>query len=225
MPKGLLITFSGLDGAGKSTQIDLLMDRLRAGGHDPVYLWTRGGYTALFERLKSLLRRLPGRAMPPAGPNPARAQAFRKGWVRRAWLVLALLELIWVYGLQIRWWQVRGRDVVCDRYLWDTLIDFRLNYSEERVESWWLWFILARVAPQPDVAFLMLVPVEESVQRSDLKGEPFRDPPAVLAERLVQYQTMAQGSRWTVLNGQCSKIELAEVIYRRVKASRMTSML
>jgi hypothetical protein len=126
--QGSLIVFSGMDGAGKSTQIELLLERLRREGRNPVYLWSRGGYTPLFEKLKSLLRRLPGRAVPPSGHNPARAQAFGKGWVRRTWLVLALLDLLRVYGVQVRWLRRRGRPVVCDRYVWDTLIDFLLTF-------------------------------------------------------------------------------------------------
>lgn len=216
MQQGLLITFSGLDSAGKSTQIELLMDHLRQGGQKPIYVWTRGGYTSLLERLKALLRRLPGRAVPPPGNNPRRAQVFSKGWIRRLWLVLALLDLLWVYGLQVRWWLWRGKPVVCDRYLWDTLVDFRLNFSQERVERWWLWRLLVKVTPQPDAAFLLLVPVEESVRRSDRKGEPFRDLPAVRAERLAQYQSLAQAGYWQVLDGQRSVDNLADEIWKEV---------
>jgi len=209
VPKGLLVTFSGIDGAGKSTQIELLMEHLRQEGRKPLYVWTRGGYTPLFEGLKVLLRRLPGRAVPPSGNNPQRAQVFSRGWVRRLWLVLALLDLLWLYGLQLRWWRWRGRAVVCDRYLWDTLIDFRLNFPHEQVERWWLWRLIVRIAPRPDAAFLLLVPVEESVRRSDVKGEPFREPPEVLAQRLAQYQALAQDGHWHVMDGRRPIPELA----------------
>jgi len=214
MGKGLLITFSGLDSSGKSTQIQLLMDRLRQGGRRPIYIWSRGGYTPLLERSKSLLRRLPGRVIPPPGKNPQRVRALGKGGVRRLWLLLALLDLLWVYGVQLRWWRWRGQAVVCDRYLWDTLVDFHLNFPLERVGRWWLWRLLVRVSPQPDVAFLLLIPVEESVRRSDVKGEPFRDPPEVLAQRLARYQALAQEGYWQVMDGQRSVDDLAGEIWK-----------
>ena len=219
--QGLVVAFSGLDGAGKSTQIELLMDHLRRRGRKPIYVWTRGGYTPLFKGLKALLRRLPGRAVPPPGNNPQRAQAFSKGWVRRLWLVVALLDLLWLYGLQLRWWRWRGRAVVCDRYLWDTLIDFRLYFPQERVEHWWLWRCLVRAAPQPGAAFLLLVPVEESVRRSDVKGEPFCDPPEVLARRLAQYQALAQGGHWQVMDGRRPIPELEAEVWTTVESASM----
>jgi dTMP kinase len=203
MRQGVLIVFSGLDGAGKSTQIELLLERLRQNGQRPHYLWTRGGYTPLFERLKVLLRKLPGRVVPPSGYTPQRAQAFGKGWVRRLWLSAALLDLLWVYAVKVRWWRWRGQIVVCDRYLWDTLIDFRMNFPQEHIERSLLWRCLARLAPKPDAAFLLLVPVEESVRRSDVKGEPFRDTFEVLAQRLAHYQALAdETGAWHVLDGQ-----------------------
>jgi dTMP kinase len=212
----LLIAFSGLDGAGKSTQIDLLLKRLRLEGQNTVYIWTRGGYTSLFERLKTLARGLPGRLAPPPGLNPQRIQAFRRRRVRRLWLVLALLDLLWVYGLQVRWWRWCGRAVVCDRYLWDTLVDFRLHFPLEQVECWWLWRLLVRVTPLPDVVFLLLIPVEESIRRSDKKGEPFRDSPEILVKRLAQYQNLAELSYWSVLDGQRPINDLAAEIRQYV---------
>lgn len=201
MGRGGLITFSGIDGAGKSTQIALVMEHLHGKGERPVYLWTRGGYTPLFEGLKAILRRLAGRAVPPPGNNPRRAQALGRRRVRRLWLALAILDLLLVYGVKIRWLRWRGRSVVCDRYLWDTLIDFRLYHSVENVERWFLWRLLAGMTPRADAAFLILVPVEESVRRSDLKGEPFRDPPGILAKRLAEYEALLGQPGWHPMDG------------------------
>ncbi|MCP4357182.1 MAG: hypothetical protein GY796_04075 [Chloroflexi bacterium] len=198
----MLIVFSGLDGAGKSTQIELVLADLRTQGINPVYLWVRGGYTPLFNAAKSVLRRLSGgRIVPPSGQSATRTKAMRQSWKRRLWLWLAMLDLIVVFGVQIRWWRWQGRPIICDRYIWDTLIDFRLNFSQEAVERWWLWRVLLQVTPIPDVAFLLLIPVEESVRRSQLKNEPFPDAPDVLAVRLVQYESLAEQGYWQVLDG------------------------
>ena len=199
--RGSLITFGGLDGAGKSTQIALLTDYLVKSGRKPVYIWTRGGYTTLLQGLKTLSRRFLSRRLPPSGNCSQRSQAFSKWWVRRLWLSLAMLDLLWVYGVQIRWHRYRGRRVLCDRYLWDTAIDFRLNFPQEKLDDYWLWRLLEIISPQPDASFLMLLSVEESVRRSEMKGEPFPDPPEVLRQRLAYYQDLIPRVPFHVLDG------------------------
>jgi len=220
----MLIVFSGLDGAGKSTQIDLVLDDLRQCGKNPVYLWVRGGYTPLFNLTKSIARKLSGgRAVPPSGQSKARSQALSKPWKRRLWLLLALLDLIFVYGLQVRWWRLRNRPVVCDRYTWDTLVDFRLNFPQEQVEQWWLWRLLMRLTPQPDTAFLLLIPVTESVRRSKLKNEPFPDAPEVLASRLAQYKALAKQGYWLVLDGRFPIKKLHQTIQSQIRYAGETA--
>jgi len=54
MSGGQFITFEGIDGAGKSTQIEFLVERLRAQGHDVLVTREPGG-TSLGERLRELL--------------------------------------------------------------------------------------------------------------------------------------------------------------------------
>ncbi|MCW2922026.1 MAG: dTMP kinase [Thermoleophilia bacterium] len=54
MEKGLLISFEGVDGSGKSTQLARLADRLRAVGTEPLLVREPGG-TALGERIREIL--------------------------------------------------------------------------------------------------------------------------------------------------------------------------
>ncbi len=217
MSKGKIIVFSGLDGGGKSTQIARLREHLHAQGFKTHYLWTRGGYTSGFQFIKQILRRTGGKkAIPPRGHSPQRERAFSRPWVRKIWLVFAIADLMRVYGVQVRWLRRKGVDVICDRYVWDTQIDFRLNFPQEDVDKWRLWRALERVTPRPDAAFLLLIPVEESVKRSDVKGEPFRDPPEVLAQRLEQYRRLAGEGHWHVLDGRRSIEDLAAEIRQRV---------
>ncbi len=216
MKRGRLVVFSGLDCAGKSTQIERLRLRLRKGGVEPVYLWSRGGYTPGFVALKAFLRRLSrGRVVPQAGPSTQRAQAMGHGRTRRMWLRLSLLDLIWLYGVQVRWWRLCGKTVICDRYIGDTLIDFTLNFPQENVVSWWLWRLLERVTPRPDAAFLMLIPVEESQRRAVLKNEPYPDTPEVLAQRLSYYQGQTAAGRWQALDGLRPIDDLATEIWEK----------
>lgn len=217
--RGRLIAFSGLDGAGKTTQIELLIEHLRHTGSTPRYLWTRGGYTPRLEDLKQLLRRLPGRVIPPSGPSPLRTKSLRRSWIRRLWLVAALTDLALLYGIQVRWWVWRGETVICDRYLWDTLIDLRLNFPGEAIEAWPLWRLLKQVAPEPDIALALLIPVEESLRRSKIKDEPFPDSAEVLAKRLAEYEELTEVAGWEVLDGRQPVETLAARIWTEVAVS------
>ncbi len=55
MTPGRFITFEGTEGAGKSTQIHLLADHLRAAGHDVLTLREPGG-TPIGEEIRHLLK-------------------------------------------------------------------------------------------------------------------------------------------------------------------------
>ena len=54
----MIIVFSGLDGAGKSTQIEILRKKLMHGGSSSKILWARGGYTPCFELVKTIKKNL-----------------------------------------------------------------------------------------------------------------------------------------------------------------------
>jgi thymidylate kinase len=194
MLNGKLFTLSGIDGAGKSTQIDLLMQSVAIIGKKPVYLWTRGGYTGPFNFLKTCLRKVLGKKLPPSGRNSSREKAFQKFWIRNLWLNLAIFDLIVVYGFYVRWLRLLGRYIIADRYISDTWIDFKLNFPEVNYDKWYLWKILIWLTPEPDKSFVLLIPVAESLRRSEMKNEPFPDSKEVLEKRLELYQSFAPAS-------------------------------
>ena len=139
-------------------------------------------------------------------------KALRRSWLRRAWLAGALLDVAWVLAVRVRLLRRRGRVVLCDRHLVDTLIDLRLNFPMEAVERWWLWRAVERLVERPEASFMLLVPVAESQRRSDLKGEPFRDAPDVLEARLAHYRALAASSRCTILDGSEPAADIAATI-------------
>lgn len=206
--RGKLIVFSGLDGAGKSTQIEFLIDYLRNRGQLPKCIWTRGGYTTLFNGLKNLLRKLMGGHIPPPGHSEKREQVMRSKRVQKFWLIIALLDLLRVYAFQIRFWLWSGKIIICDRYLADTFIDFKINFKNQAIERWFLYKLVLWASPRPDVSFLMLIPVEEAIKRSGRKDEPFPDSPEILNKRLSMYQELLNDENWNILNGLKCREEL-----------------
>jgi thymidylate kinase len=212
---GPLILFSGIDGAGKTTQIARVEAALSARGQHPRRVWARGGYTPLFSLAKRVLRSLPGRAIPPPGRSERRQQALRQGWVRTLWLQVAIFDLMIYYGLWVRWLRLRGNVVLSDRYLDDTALDFALNYPESEVTRWLSWRMLWRVAPRPTAAFMFLIPAAESLRRSRQKDEPFPDSEQTLARRLEAYETICASGVWQRIDG----LQDREVITRQLLAA------
>jgi len=208
MHRPMLIAFSGTDGGGKTTQIELLVGRMRRTGNKVCMFWSRGGYTPGMVLLKDSMRRLwPGK-VPAAGPSDSRTKAFQSPRMRRLWLTLAILDLFFWYNVWLRWKHLLGYSVVLDRYYGDTALDFVLNFPQETITEWWLWRVMVWLAPRPQAAFLLLVPVQESERRSKLKHEPFPDSSEVLQKRLDHYERLAVDGCWQCLDGCRSESEL-----------------
>ena len=183
----MIVAVSGLDGAGKSTQIDLLSKSLSGKGVRVRLLWARGGYTPGFEFIKRILRRMLGQKAFPSGRSKQREKKLEDPLVQTIWLSLAILDLCVVWGLYIRFFDKKNSVVICDRYLNDTLLDFRRNFPNVDLSKSYLWKLLVFITPKPDVSFLFWVPVLTSLERSISKSEPFPDSKETLEWRLDCY--------------------------------------
>jgi len=187
LKKGKHIVFSGLDCSGKSTQIELLNNLLNERNQKSLVFWSRGGYTPGFQKLKDILRLFSGNKLPKSGNSPQRDKALSNPLIRKIWLLIAMIDLFYYYVIYLRIKCLIGYHIICDRYLLDTNIDFKLAYPQSITEKWLLWRIIKFFALKPDFHFVFTIPVAESVIRSKSKFEPFPDTPETLSKRLMQY--------------------------------------
>lgn len=209
---GLLVALSGIDGAGKSTQISLLSEKFDTEGVPYVYLWTRGGNTPGVTFIKSFLRRFSPLRLPPPGRSEGRTKMLAKPRVQILWLIAAILELCWIYGIFVRWQTFRGRLVLCDRYLADTLIDFKVMFPQQEVEVWMLWKFLVKITPAPAASFFLKIPLDTSFERCLVKYEPFPDTDEEKRTRYNLYVSHFTEDKATIIDGTGNKADICAQI-------------
>ena len=191
----MIITFSGCDGSGKSTQIDLLYGHLNKSNKSVKKIWSRGGYTPGFTFFKKLFLWVLGKKgshkktldQQNISYFERRKSLLRYRFVSRIWLFFAILDLFLFYCVYLRLLNIVFSVVLCDRFVHDTKIDFIRNFPSVFNEESWFWKILLYLCPEPKIRFVFTVPVALSQQRAMQKKEPFPDNASTLEFRLKCY--------------------------------------
>jgi thymidylate kinase len=166
----MLITFSGLDGSGKSTLIQAVTAALEE-SQTSVVVRHMNYDVGLFPLLNVIWRRLQrarstGHPRPPA-TSPGQTSRWRRLRSAIVWnkpcrrlVYLADLLIFACYRFRIEW--LGGRVLIMDRYFYDTLVDVATPHS-------WGWArLLARITPTPNLPVWLDCTPEEAFAR---KGE------------------------------------------------------
>jgi len=215
---GIVIVFSGLDGAGKSTQIELLRKYYKNIKQPVLVFWSRGGYTPGFSFLKNILRLIAGNKLPKSGKSEKRDKAISNPSIQRIWITAALLDLIFYYSVYLRIQKVfLGKIIICDRYIYDTFIDFKLSFPKRNFENWFLWKLLKYTSIAPHKHFISIISVKESLNRSKQKGEPFPDTADTLKKRLYYYEKYINLNNGIYINGHAPILNTHNQIIRELK--------
>ena len=200
-----MISFSGIDCSGKSTQINLLCEQFKEQGKKVEVVWSRGGYTPGIQFLKKLMNR--GRKEMSKEERLAYSAEVNKSSKKRKLLfMVSLMDLWFYYSIALRFKSI-GKTVICDRYIWDTYIDFKMKYPEYNFEKGFWWRLTLKTMLKPKPSFVLFIPAEESMRRSDLKEEPFPEPIEVRNERIRRYVEELENNRWSCVIDATKSIE------------------
>ena len=189
-----MIAFSGIDCSGKSTQIAIIKKHLEDKGKKVEVIWSRGGYTPWVEGIKTLIR--PDKHYTEEEKKSYREAVSNSAFKSRLLLLASIWDLARYYGIVFRWKELTGKTVVCDRYIWDTLIDFKVKFPKFAFEKWLSWKIMLKLIYQPKHAFIFTIPPEESMRRSELKNDPHPEPYEMRVYRIDCYLEQIEKDRW-----------------------------
>ncbi len=152
--KSLLVSFSGLDGSGKSTQIENLRQVLHDRGLTTKLLAFWDDVVVLSRYREGFVHRVYGSEKgigAPDRPVNRRDKNVRKWYLSVIRHGLYLLDAMHL-GIVLRRARSEGADVVIlDRYIYDELANLPLSNFISRV----FVRIVAALVPKPDVAYLL----------------------------------------------------------------------
>ena len=159
-----LISFSGIDGAGKSTQIEILVDRLKQAGFrvsllafwDDVAMLTRirefSGH-ALFKGEKGVGT--------PDKPVNRQDKNVRSGYMTAVRFALYFLDAVSLSVVVAKQRRSSADVIIFDRYLHDELANLTLDHPISRMFA----RLLLTITPQPDIAYLLDADPAQARQR------------------------------------------------------------
>jgi dTMP kinase len=197
-----MISFSGIDCSGKTTQIELVSQQFSNLGIKYEVIWSRGGYTPMISYLKNKLFK---RSSLTLEEIKEYSQKVNQHKIKRKLLLIAsLLDLAIYYSIVLRIKEIFGTQLICDRYIWDTYIDFKIKYPESNFENGILWKNLLKTMIKPKLSFLLKIPAEVSIYRSSLKDEPFPESIDIRKTRISMYLTEAKKGKW------CYQVDASE---------------
>jgi len=212
----IIVTFSGLDGAGKSTQTRLLRERLEHHGIRTEIEWVPVAINPSIGHIKTVGKRIlgslsrGGASSGPASPDtvdldPGKRLVRRSPAARHVWSTFVTLANVfshWRSYLRHRGAQV----VIFDRYSLDTAVKLHTWYAELGNVAFQSWLI-RRLSPPATTGYFLDVPAERALARKVDKWEL-----PTLTTQAEHYRLECERFGVQRLDGQRPVEELAEEI-------------
>lgn len=206
-----MISFSGIDCGGKSTQIELLGQYMKMNGIKYKIIWSRGGYTPVLEAIKTIIRKDKHYDDKGKEANDYRESIHSNPKKRKLLLWVSIFDLALYYGIYFRLIALNGYTILADRYFWDSYIDFKLKYAEIKFEKWLVWKFANAIYQKPQYSIIYTIPASISIYRSTLKKEPWPETEKQREERILLYLKLIKEGRWKyIINATASIDNVAE---------------
>jgi thymidylate kinase len=218
---GLLVTISGVDGSGKSLQAERLRAAFETCDVRVKGVWARGasskGVGTVLRAGKSVLASAAQNDAPtPEGIEEAsrahgaaargeaarfeqRQRRLRHPVARWVFSVVYAIDLTWPYVFKARAYVFTGNVVICDRYIYDALVDYALFTGTNPSQPPLALNVLRTLVPRPRAAFVLDVDPDEALRRKPEEGGT-----AHLAAARAMFLDLAQSHRLDVMPADAS---------------------
>lgn len=136
---------------------------------------------------------------------------MRNALFKHAFLAFVIVSYLIEIDNKIKRPLKRGTLVVSDRYFHDTVVDLWIDFGAENDELARLYAMFVRLAPKPDITFMLDVPEQISLARkNDIPSFDY------ISKRRQGYQGLSVISGGVQLNGTDPLEENAEKITRLI---------
>jgi thymidylate kinase len=229
---GLLVSVSGIDGSGKSLQVERLRGAFETCDVRVRCIWARGasskGVGTVLRAGKSVLGSTPiGDVAPTPEAIAEAAQAhgaalqgeaarfaerqrrLKNPFVRWVFSVVYALDLMWSYVIRARASVLTGHVTICDRYIYDALVDYALFTGTQPSQPPLALNLLRAMVPRPRVTFVLDVDAAEALRRKPEEGGL-----AHLAAGRTMFLEIAESHRLDVMTPGASAEEIQRTMAR-----------
>ena len=196
----MLVTFSGVDGSGKTAQITSLLKALNVCELKTKYFWYRYGsskFTASFIKIgKLLFSNTNAQSTSDIGCRIQERKSYlRNRLIRLLWSWFVLVELSLKYSVEVRLSLLLGRIVVCDRYILDAVVELDSYLADNNIHNRVYSGLLKFLNPSPSRAFLLDISPEIVMDRNHENI-----PKAHLEKQILLYCRMAKEHNVTIID-------------------------
>jgi len=193
--RGQFTYITGADGTGKTTQAKLLIERLESAGVPCKHLWLRFPFFLSLPLLA--YARWKGYSWHEVTDGVDHGYwDFRNSWVLRFWLPWTLLvdaALASMSKVYLPLWM--GKTIVCERFVYDMLVDLAVAFDEFRVCMGLPGNIYRRLLPRRSCVIVLDLDTETiRLRRADLRRD------RRLPRRLELFRRLAEESYLPVIS-------------------------
>lgn len=205
----ILICFTGIDGSGKTTLASGLMGELHKMGIQMKYVW--GAHNIVFLRPLVLFMKTRSNRPKKATGRPEHYKGIRKiiqnPLLAIPYQIFVMIEYLLQILIKVRLPLITGKNVVCDRYVYDTVINLAVNlqYSQERFKT--MLRCLLNLCPKPNLVIFVDLPEEIAfIRKNDIPSQGY------LAIRRKFYRQISKEYEMTILDGSKDIVDLNHLV-------------
>lgn len=183
-----VICIIGPDGVGKTTHVTKIIDEFGKQGYRYEYRWLRFHHFLSIPAL--LFARIMGYTETDTLPSGKKVSYHHFGDSRvLCFLYPLLLWLDTLIFLTVKFYvpkYIFGRYIICDRFVFDTLVDLSLSINYKEIASTKIGKLFLQLAPQNTVIILLIADKEELRGRRE---DVYYD--RIIGEKIMAYKYLA----------------------------------